>query len=122
MQKSLFSSGTRKSKYKVPPCPLKWHGGKKYDADWIIELMPPHLVYIEPFFGSGKVLFARDPTRDWFEGHPQAAQQDNGQLFARNRGCSEIVNDIYGDLMNFWDVVRQPDGTSARALAPPLYP
>ena len=109
MQKSLFSADAEKSNYKPPVSPLKWHGGKKYDADWIIQQMPPHLVYIEPFFGSGKVLFARDPNRDWFGGHPQADYQVNGKLFARHRGCSEIANDVYGELMNFWDVIRDPD-------------
>ena len=98
---------TRKT-YKPPRSPLKWHGGKHYDADWIVDRMPPHLVYVEPFFGSGKVLFSRDPSRDWFHGHPQADCQDSGKLFARHQGCSEIANDVYGELMNFWDVIRDP--------------
>ena len=29
--------------------PLKWHGGKHYLAKKIIELMPPHLHYVEPY-------------------------------------------------------------------------
>lgn len=94
------------TKYKRPKCPLKWHGGKSYDAKWIVDHMPPHLVYIEPFFGSGKVLFARDPNRDWFDGHPKAEYQSNGQLFGKNQGCSEIANDIHGELMNFWETLR----------------
>ena len=89
--------------------PLKWHGGKRYDADWIIGKMPPHLVYVEPFFGSGKVLFARDPDRDWFDEHSRAEYQSDGRLFARHQGCSEIVNDIYGELMNFWTVIADAD-------------
>ena len=36
--------------------PLKWHGGKNAFqgklARWIISLMPPHLHYVEPFFGG----------------------------------------------------------------------
>lgn len=98
----------KKTKYKTPPSPLKWHGGKAYDAQWIIDKMPPHLVYVEPFFGSGKVLFARDPDRDWFAGHPKAIERENGELWARDSGCSEIANDVYGELMNFWDVLRDP--------------
>lgn len=31
--------------------PLKWHGGKHYLAKRIIELMPPHLHYVEPYWG-----------------------------------------------------------------------
>ena len=38
--------------------PLKWHGGKYYLASKIVQLMPPHLHYVEPFFGGGAVLFA----------------------------------------------------------------
>ncbi len=33
--------------------PLKWHGGKSYLAKKIIELMPPHLHYVETHFGGG---------------------------------------------------------------------
>ena len=36
--------------------PLKWHGGKHYLASRIVGLMPPHLHYVEPFFGGGTVL------------------------------------------------------------------
>jgi DNA adenine methylase len=41
--------------------PLKWHGGKHYLATKIVALMPPHLHYVEPYCGSGQVLFARPP-------------------------------------------------------------
>ena len=95
------SKKNRSKAYRTPPNPLKWHGGKAYDARWIIEKMPPHQVYVEPFFGSGKVLFARDPHQDWFAGHPEAEERD-GKLLAKDRGCSEIANDVYGELMNFW--------------------
>lgn len=71
--------------------PLKWHGGKYYLAKKIIALMPKHLHYVEPYFGGGQVLFQKDP-----------------------QGVSEVVNDIDGELMNFWDVLRSP--TSAREL------
>jgi len=94
--------------YRRPVRPLKWHGGKSYDVAWIIEKMPPHLIYIEPFFGGGQVLFARDPERDWLAGHPEAHYQKNGDLYAKHRGCSEIVNDIYEELINFWTVLQDP--------------
>ncbi len=45
--------------------PIKWHGGKYYLRAWILGLMPPHLHYVEPFFGGGGILLARDPNRDW---------------------------------------------------------
>jgi DNA adenine methylase len=42
--------------------PLKWHGGKHYLASRIVGLMPPHLHYVEPYFGGGAVLMAHDPN------------------------------------------------------------
>lgn len=63
--------------------PLKWHGGKHYLADWLIGHMPPHLHYVEPFFGGGAVLLRKSP--------------DN---------VSEVVNDLDGPLTNFLQVLR----------------
>ena len=47
--------------------PLKWHGGKHYIAAHVLKVMRRHLHYVEPFFGGGQVLFARDPgdSRLW---------------------------------------------------------
>ena len=69
--------------------PLKWHGGKYYLAPKIVELMPPHLHYVEPFLGGGAVLLAKDPN-----------------------GVSDVVNDLNGDLTNFWRAL-QNEGTFA---------
>ncbi len=66
--------------------PLKWHGGKHYLAKRIIELMPEHVHYVEPYFGGGAVLLQKDPE-----------------------GVSEVVNDIDGELMSFWDCLRAPE-------------
>ena len=66
--------------------PLKWHGGKHYLASHIIGLFPPHVHYVEPYFGGGAVLFAK--PAEWIEGY------------------SEVVNDIDGELMNFWRCIR----------------
>jgi DNA adenine methylase len=79
--------------------PLKVHGGKGAFngklAKWIISLMPPrarkggsggYLHYVEPFFGGGAVLLANDPV-----------------------GISEVVNDLDGELINFWGVLADPD-------------
>lgn len=63
--------------------PLKWHGGKHYLADWIISMMPPHVHYVEPYFGGGAVLLNKDPN-----------------------GVSEVANDINSELTNFWEVLR----------------
>lgn len=66
--------------------PLKWHGGKHYLAPRIVEMMPPHTHYVEPFAGGLAVLLAKNPE-----------------------GVSEVVNDIDGRLMNFWRVLQHPD-------------
>lgn len=36
---------------------LKYPGAKWSIAQWIINMMPPHHSYLEPFFGSGGVFF-----------------------------------------------------------------
>jgi len=66
--------------------PIKWHGGKSYLAARIVELFPEHVHYVEPFFGGGAVLF-RKPAH-FVEGH------------------SELVNDLFGDLVTFWKVLQ----------------
>jgi DNA adenine methylase len=76
--------------------PIKWHGGKHYLAKKIIALMPPRcknpnapatddpgwLHYVEPYAGGLAVLLENDPE-----------------------GISEVVNDLNGDLINFWRVL-----------------
>lgn len=52
-------------------------------AQQIIDLMPPHTHYVEPFFGGGAVLFAKNPE-----------------------GVSEVVNDLNGGLTNFWKCLK----------------
>ena len=89
--------------------PLKWFGGKGAFngklAKWIISPMPPHLHYVEPYFGGGAVLLAKDP-----------------------KGISEVVNDIHGELTNFWRVLQDERQfakflriVSAVPFAEPLY-
>lgn len=76
------------------------NGGKGYLAKCIVGLMPPRarrandphpddpgwLHYVEPYFGGGAVLLANDPE-----------------------GVSEAVNDINGDLVNFWRVLQHKE-------------
>jgi DNA adenine methylase len=84
------------------PSPLKWHGGKHYLARRVLELMPPHLHYVEPYFGGGQVLFARDPAdrRHWWPGRTSDGRTADG--------VSELVNDLDGDLMSFYAVLKDP--------------
>lgn len=72
--------------------PLKWFGGKHYLAPKIIALMPKHRHYVEPYFGGGSVLLARDP--------------DDPNLSIDGKGVSEVANDINPSLAKFWWVLR----------------
>jgi DNA adenine methylase len=76
--------------------PLKSRSGKDYLAKQIVSLMPPHRHYVEPFFGSGVVLLARNPDDPLLSLPPY-------------RGVSEVVNDIDGRLTNLWRVLQDPD-------------
>ena len=48
----------------------------------LLVLIPPHEAYVEVFAGSAKLLFAKEPTA-W-----------------------EVINDVNGDLINFFRVVK----------------
>lgn len=65
---------------------LNYPGGKWRIANQIVSLMPPHRSYLEPFFGSGAVLFNKPPS------------------------AIETVNDMDGDITNFFRILRDaPD-------------
>ena len=80
---------TTATKTKRVKPPLKWHGGKHYLAKKIIEQFPPHIHYVEPYFGGGAVLLQK--PAEWIENH------------------SEVVNDINDELINFWRVIGSTD-------------
>lgn len=73
--------------------PFTYFGGKLSLAESIVALLPPHEHYIEPFGGSLAVLMAK----------PRAAM--------------ETVNDLDGDLMNLWRVLRDQIDDFERACA-----
>ena len=82
----VVSKQERSTKTPKLQLPLKWHGGKHYLAARIVALMPPHLHYVEPFFGGGSVLLNKSPD-----------------------GVSEVVNDLDGDLTNYWCVLQDEE-------------
>jgi DNA adenine methylase len=93
--------GEKRSNRVKPP--LKFHGGKRYLAERVLEIMPRHLHYVEPYFGGGQVLFRRDPAdaRFWWDGPTSDGRKPDG--------VSELINDLDGDLMNFYSVLKNPD-------------
>ena len=62
---------------------LNYPGAKWGMAKMIVNLMPKHRSYLEPFFGSGAVLFNKPPS------------------------AIETVNDIDGDIVNFFKILRE---------------
>lgn len=61
---------------------LRYHGGKWRLAPWIIKHFPSHSRYVEPFCGAASVLFRKPRVK------------------------AEIINDLSGDIVNFFRVLR----------------
>jgi len=62
---------------------LKYPGSKWSIADWIIDHMPAHEVYLEPYFGSGAVFFRKKLVK------------------------FETINDLEGNVVNLFRVIRE---------------
>lgn len=73
--------------------PFIYYGGKQALSATIAQLLPEHTHYVEPFAGSLAVLLAKTPTR------------------------LETVNDLDGDLMLFFRVLRDQPEDLARVCA-----
>ena len=57
-------------------------GGKRRLAKKILPLFPKHTCYLEAFVGAGSILLAKEPSK------------------------SEVMNDLNGELINFFRMVR----------------
>ena len=71
---------------------LNYPGAKWGMAQEIVQIMPPHRSYLEPFAGSLAVLFHKP------------------------RSAIETVNDIDGDIVNFFRVLRAEPERLAREI------
>ncbi len=69
-----------------------WYGGKFSHLDWLLPLLPKCHHYCEPFAGSGAVLLNRPPS------------------------SVETYNDIDGDVVNFFRVLRDRHEELIRAI------
>lgn len=63
---------------------LRYHGGKWKLAQWIIDNMPEHLIYCEPFAGAASVLMQKERAR------------------------IEVLNDINNRIVSLFTVLRDP--------------
>ncbi len=70
----------------------KYPGAKWSIADWIISFFPAHHSYLEPFFGSGAVLFNKP------------------------RSHIETINDLDGNVVNLFECIRSDPERLARAI------
>lgn len=63
--------------------PLSYIGGKRALANRIIEIFPEHTTYVEVFAGGAQVLFRKEPSK------------------------VEVLNDLDGEVVNFFRVCQQ---------------
>ncbi|MBS3937160.1 MAG: DNA adenine methylase [Peptococcaceae bacterium] len=71
---------------------LRYPGAKWRAAPWILKHLPPHKVYLEPYFGSGAVFFNKTPCK------------------------IETINDIDENVVNLFKVIRERFSELATAM------
>lgn len=87
------SPGNGKNGRKRKKIAFGWYGGKFTHLDWLLPLLPNTHHYCEPFAGSAAVLLNREPS------------------------LIETYNDIDGEVVNFFKVLRERKDDLVRAIA-----
>src|ERR1700710_573815 len=62
--------------------PLNYIGGKSRFVTTILPMIPPHTTYVEPFSGGAQIFFRKEPAK------------------------VEVLNDLDGELVNFYRVCQ----------------
>lgn len=73
-------------------CVLKYPGSKWRIVDKLVELIPPHHTYLEPYLGSGAVFFRKAPSD------------------------IETINDLDWDVVNLFQCIREDSEKLARLI------
>jgi DNA adenine methylase len=71
---------------------LRYHGGKWMLAPWILQHFPPHRVYTEPYSGAASILMRK-----------------------ARASLVEVYNDLHGEIVNLFRVLRDPAQASRLA-------
>ena len=69
---------------------IPWLGGKRRLAKYILPKFRPHTCYVEPFCGAAALFFTKEPAK------------------------VEVINDINGDLVNLYRVIKHHPEEFAR--------
>lgn len=77
---------------------LRYHGAKFRLAPWCMQFFPPHRIYTEAFGGAA------------------------GVLLRKQRAYAEVYNDLDGEVVNFFRVLRDPATREKLELALSLTP
>ncbi len=62
--------------------PISRLGGKFYLRDFLVQKIPEHTLYCEPFCGAGHLLFSKTPSQ------------------------AEVINNIDGYLIGFFELLK----------------
>lgn len=82
----------RGATFPVMNSPFAWPGGKRNLISTLRTHIPKHTIYVEVFSGSAKLLFAKEAS------------------------ATEILNDLNGELINFFRVVKHRAAELAELL------